>query len=184
MVLILGISLFYAGLKLFSADNQWWIAGGTFLLVTGLQIALWAIGIRLDFLGNQSTFDASSEPSFFIDQESTLGYVDALLESISGRMPSIEETEVRRNVLSQQILYVLRNPEKASHLIPFLQGILVSIERLRLQTAVSGEMLEETQRELIEAIANFRVQFYTGYMDRTDLSVTGFQRFFARMYRR
>src|SRR4029078_7859436 len=54
MVLILGISLFYAGLKLFSADNQWWIAGGTFLLVTGLQIALWAIGIRLDFLGNQS----------------------------------------------------------------------------------------------------------------------------------
>jgi hypothetical protein len=186
--LVLGISAFFLGLKLFSSDNAWWVACGTFLLVSGLQITLWALGIRLDILGNRSVHE---------DSEGLLPLAGSFLlkESLFKRPQSIfrdlhEWSEnlyrlfplVGREIVNE-IEDVVRNPESNSNLIPLLRDILEYTERLRLQStaldvsalrqaiterrqepifASEGESrtapTEETEQELLEGQQNLREQ--------------------------
>ena len=186
--LVLGISAFFLGLTLFSTDNAWWVACGMFLLVSGLQITLWALGIRLDILGNQSTAGGAGgllplAGSFFLEEprQTHTRFIAKFLEEFYEDLTLFFSRGIRdrRDGFLDEIVYVLKYPESNSNFIPLLRDIVAHMERLKLQSTalevgifreqtaetqrVFREQIAETQGELIEAIANFRAEFNIRY---------------------
>jgi hypothetical protein len=62
--------------------------------------------------------------------------------------------------LPSEIAYALDYSDEPYDWTPFLQDLMVSVERLRLQGPEAGRISEKAQQKLVEAIANFRAELF------------------------
>ncbi len=186
--LVFGISACGLGLQLLSTADAWWGACGMFLLVAGLQTTLWALGIRLDLLGNQSTSGGAGgllplAGSWFLEEPrpTQAGFMARFLEEFYDDLTLFFSRGIRdrRDGFLDEIGYVLKHPESNANFLPLLREIVAQMERLKLQSTalevgvfreqtaetqrVFREHIAETQGTLIEAIANFRAEFHIRY---------------------
>jgi len=154
-VLVIGVSSIFIGLNIITSESQLWAALGAFLFVSGFQITLWIVGIRLDFLGNQSTFAESWQleghrrRSFEYVYSHNLEYC---LHSLSSQ----ERVARLSPELIREVEMLPRVPIMAVELAPFLRELVVSVECLRMQEG--EERWEEARQRVIEAVANLRTE--------------------------
>jgi hypothetical protein len=154
-VLVIGGSSIFIGLNIITSESQLWAALGAFLFVSGFQITLWIVGIRLDFLGNQSTF---AEP-WQLERHRRLPfeyrhsrYLEEYLQSLSSQ----ERVARLSPELIREVGELLSNPIMAVEFTPLLRELVVSVERLRMQEG--EERWEEAHQRVIEAVANLRAE--------------------------
>lgn len=155
---IIGVSAGFLGFDLLRTESQ--ISGmiGGFLLLSGLQVTLWLLGVRLDFLGNQSTVEETSILRRRLEWKER-EYPRLEYSRFSHIIDGIEELdpELDSKIL-QDLSLVLEDPERRSELAPFAKDVLIAAEKFRLETQISREPSVEARQELIRAISRFRVE--------------------------
>lgn len=157
---IIGVSAGFLGFDLLRTESK--ISGmiGGFLLLSGLQVTLWLLGVRLDFLGNQSTVEETSilrrrlkwKEREYLRLKYEYGRFSQIFHEIEELAPELDWK------ILQDLSLVLEDPELRSELAPFAKDVLIAAEKFRLETRISGEPSVEARQELIRAISRFRVE--------------------------